>query len=217
MAGKKTTKASAKKTVAKKAAAKKPAVKKEAAVQDQSKRDFVIMTANGLGAIGAAAVAVPLVDSMNPTADVLAQASIEVDVSGVEVGQQKKVMWRGKPVFIYRRTAEEIEEAKQVQLSDLPDAEADSDRVIEGKEEWLVMIGVCTHLGCIPSEGKGDYDAWFCPCHGSHYDGSGRIRKGPAPKNLPIPPYAFVNDNTIFIGDVAQVDASLPKHQGTLA
>lgn len=174
--------------------------KKTDEVQDQSKRDFVTMTANGLAAIGACAVAYPLVDSMNPSADVLAQASVEVDISGIGVGEQKKVMWRGKPVFIYRRTAEQIAEAKKDDSADLKDVQADAERVKTGKEEWLVMVGVCTHLGCIPLVGEGNYGGWFCPCHGSQYDISGRIRKGPAPKNLVIPPYEFLGDTKIKIG-----------------
>lgn len=169
-------------------------------VADQSKRDFVTMTGLGLSAIGACAVAVPLVDSMNPSADVLAQASVEVDISNIAVGEQKKVMWRGKPVFIYRRTPEQIEEARADDNADLKDPETDEHRVKDGKAEWLIMIGVCTHLGCIPLEGEGAYGGWFCPCHGSSYDISGRIRKGPAPKNLLIPPYEFMSDTKIKIG-----------------
>lgn len=194
MATKKITKAT------KKAPAKKVQKAEPEQVQDQSKRDFVVMASNGLAAVGACAIAVPLVDSMNPSADVLAQSSTEVDVSNVEPGTQKKVMWRGKPVFIRRRTPEEIAISQAVDLADLPDPQSDSERVKEGKEEWLVMVGVCTHLGCIPIVDKGDYEGWFCPCHGSHYDDSGRIRKGPARSNLLIPPYEFLNDTTIKIG-----------------
>jgi ubiquinol-cytochrome c reductase iron-sulfur subunit len=169
-------------------------------VADQSKRDFVTMTGLGLSAIGACAVAVPLIDSMNPSADVLAQASVEVEIANIAVGEQKKVMWRGKPVFIYHRTPEQIAEAKADDAGDLKDPAEDKSRVKEGKDEWLVMVGVCTHLGCIPLSGEGQYGGWFCPCHGSHYDISGRVRKGPAPTNLVIPPYEFLSDTKIKIG-----------------
>jgi ubiquinol-cytochrome c reductase iron-sulfur subunit len=169
-------------------------------VADQSKRDFFTMTGLGLSAIGACAVAVPLIDSMNPSADVLAQASVEVDIANIGVGEQKKVMWRGKPVFIYHRTPEQIKEAEEVPMSELKDPATDESRVKKDKDEWLIMIGVCTHLGCIPLEGEGSYGGWFCPCHGSHYDISGRIRKGPAPTNLLIPPYEFMSDTKIKIG-----------------
>lgn len=167
---------------------------------DPSKRDFMVLASAGLGAVGAACVAWPLVDSMNPSQDVLAQSSVEVDISTVEPGQQKKAMWRGKPIFIYRRTPEQIADAVKVDVSELRDKETDVQRTKAGKEEWLVMVGVCTHLGCIPISGEGEYGGWFCPCHGSHYDISGRIRKGPAPANLLVPPYAFINDKTIKIG-----------------
>lgn len=169
-------------------------------VEDPSKRDFLVMAANGIGAVGAACVAWPIVNSMNPSEEVLAQSSIEVDLAGIESGQQKKVMWRGKPVFVYHRTPEQIKEAQEAKLEDLKDPQADAERVKAGKDEWLVVIGVCTHLGCIPIQGEGNYDGWFCPCHGSHYDSSARIRKGPAPSNLPVPPYEFVSDTKIKIG-----------------
>ncbi len=142
----------------------------------------------------------PLVDQMNPDASTLALASIELDLSSIEVGQSVTVKWRGKPVFVRRRTASEIEEAKAVPLEDLKDPQSDAERVKEGHEEWLVMIGVCTHLGCIPVGEAGDYKGWFCPCHGSHYDTAGRIRKGPAPENLIVPDYAFLSDTLIKIG-----------------
>lgn len=169
-------------------------------VEDPSKRDFVVTTSCGLAAVGACALAVPMVDSMNPSADVLAQASVEVKLDGIAPGQQKKVMWRGKPVFVKNRTPEEVAISKADDAADLPDPATDASRTKEGKENWLVMIGVCTHLGCIPIEEKGDYEGWFCPCHGSHYDEAGRIRKGPARANLVIPPYEFINDTTIKIG-----------------
>jgi ubiquinol-cytochrome c reductase iron-sulfur subunit len=135
---------------------------------------------------------------MNPDASVKALASIEVDISAVETGQSITVTWRGKPVFIRRRTGDEIAEAQSVSALDLPDPEDDAARV--SKDEWLVMVGICTHLGCVPLGQAGDFNGWFCPCHGSHYDTSGRIRKGPAPKNLEIPPYEFVGDTRIKIG-----------------
>lgn len=167
---------------------------------DESKRDFMVLTANATAAVGAACCAVPLISSMQPAADVQALASTEVDVANVKVGETKRVMWQGKPVFIKRRTESEIKEARAEDGQNMPDPETDADRVKKGKEEWLVVIGVCTHLGCIPSNNSGDYDAWFCPCHGSHYDVSGRIRKGPAPKNLVVPPYEFLSDTKIKIG-----------------
>jgi ubiquinol-cytochrome c reductase iron-sulfur subunit len=144
-----------------------------------------------------------LVDSLNPAADALAVSSLDVDIGPIAVGQAVTVMWRGTPVFIRHRTPKEIEEAEDVSLDDLPDPATDDSRV--QKPEWLILVGVCTHLGCIPlgqksTDKKGDYDGWFCPCHGSHYDSSGRIRKGPAPENLPVPPYEFVSDTLVKIG-----------------
>ncbi|MDC0864757.1 ubiquinol-cytochrome c reductase iron-sulfur subunit [Rickettsiaceae bacterium] len=165
-----------------------------------TRRDFMTLTATGMTAVGAACVAWPLVDSMNPSSDVLAQSSIEVDISSVEPGQTMTVKWRGKPVFITHRTEAEIKEAEDVPLKDLKDPEPDSARVKEGHAKWLVTIGICTHLGCVPLPNKGEYDGWFCPCHGSHYDTSARIRKGPAPKNLVVPPYQFLSDTKIKIG-----------------
>jgi ubiquinol-cytochrome c reductase iron-sulfur subunit len=136
--------------------------------------------------------------AMNPAADVLALASLEVDVSGLKEGACMTVKWRGKPVFIRSRTAEEIEEAENVNMDELRDPCPDSERV--QKPETLVVLGVCTHLGCVPINGAGDFGGWFCPCHGSHYDTSGRIRKGPAPLNLEVPPYSFVDDAKILVG-----------------
>ena len=135
---------------------------------------------------------------MNPDASVKALASIEVDLSAIETGQSITVTWRGKPVFIRRRTQGEIAEARTVANTELPDPQNDAERV--QKDEWLVMVGICTHLGCVPLGQAGDFNGWFCPCHGSHYDTSGRIRKGPAPKNLEIPSYEFVGDSRIKIG-----------------
>ena len=149
--------------------------------------------------MGVGAAVWPLVDQMNPDASVKALASTEVDISALEVGQSITVLWRGKPVFIRRRTNEEIIKAKNVKLEDLPHPETDEDRT-KNNPEWLVMLGVCTHLGCVPLGDKGEYGGWFCPCHGSHYDTSGRIRKGPAPTNMEIPKYEFVDSNTIKIG-----------------
>tara|TARA_Y100001970_G_C13579586_1_gene530194 strand:- start:23 stop:535 length:513 start_codon:yes stop_codon:yes gene_type:complete len=162
------------------------------------RRDFIFTASYALGAVGVGAVVWPLIDQMNPDASVKALASTEVDISGVEKGQSITVLWRGKPVFIRRRTEEEIIKAKNVKLEDLPHPETDEDRA--KNPEWLVMLGVCTHLGCVPLGDKGEYGGWFCPCHGSHYDTSGRIRKGPAPTNMEIPKYEFVNSNTIKIG-----------------
>lgn len=168
-----------------------------------TRRDFLMMATAAMGAVGVGAAVWPLIDSLNPAADALAVSTVEVDLAPIAVGQAVTIMWRGSPVFIRHRTAKEIEEARTVDLGDLPDPATDESRV--EKPEWLVLVGVCTHLGCIPlgqkvSDKKGDYDGWFCPCHGSHYDTSGRIRKGPAPLNLPVPPYAFESDTLIRIG-----------------
>lgn len=170
------------------------------ATKDPTKRDFIVLTASAVAGVGAASFAWPLIDSLNPSADVLALSSTEVDISSIEKGQSIRIMWRGKPVFVRRRTDAEIESAKNEVIADLPDPEDDSARVKEGKDEWLVVLGICTHLGCVPLGYKGNYGGWFCPCHGSHYDTSGRIRKGPAPTNMVIPPYEFLNDNLIKIG-----------------
>ena len=162
------------------------------------RRDFIFTASYALGAVGVGATVWPLIDQMNPDASVKALASTEVDVSTIERGQTITVLWRGKPVFIRRRTEEEIAKAREVDLKELKHPEKDEDRA--RNPEWLVMLGVCTHLGCVPLGDKGEYGGWFCPCHGSHYDTSGRIRKGPAPTNLEIPKYEFVNSNTIKIG-----------------
>ena len=163
-----------------------------------SRRDFIYTASTVVGVVGVGAAAWPLIDQMNPDASVKALATTEVDVTSVKPGQSITVLWRGKPVFIKRRTENEISEAKSVSLTELKHPEKDEDRALN--PEWLVMLGVCTHLGCVPLADKGDYKGWFCPCHGSHYDTSGRIRKGPAPTNLEIPKYEFVNSNTIKIG-----------------
>ncbi len=162
------------------------------------RRDFLYIATGTLGTVGTALAVWPLIDQMNPSKDVLALSSTEVDLSPVEEGQSLTVVWRGKPVFIRRRTAKEIEEAENVPLDDLPDPQTDSERV--QRPEWLVMVGICTHLGCIPLGEQGVFGGWFCPCHGSHYDTSGRIRIGPAPDNLAIPEYQFLDDTTIRIG-----------------
>lgn len=176
-----------------------------------TRRDFLYVATAATGAVTGAAVAWPLVNQMNPSADVQALASIEVDIADIEPGTQITVKWLGKPVFIRRRTAKEIEEARNVALDELPDEESrnankegadaeDANRSLDENGEWLVMMGVCTHLGCVPLGDAGEFGGWFCPCHGSHYDTSGRIRKGPAPENLPVPVATFVNDTTIKLG-----------------
>ncbi len=170
-------------------------------MSDQKKtkrRDFIFTASYALGAVGVGAAVWPLIDQMNPDASVKALSSTEVNVSEVQPGQSITVLWRSKPVFIKRRTEEEIAKARQVDLKELKDPEKDEDRA--KNPEWLVMVGICTHLGCVPLGNKGEYDGWFCPCHGSHYDTSGRIRKGPAPTNLEVPKYEFVDSNTIKIG-----------------
>ena len=170
-------------------------------MSDQKKvnrREFIYTASTVVGVVGVGAAAWPLIDQMNPDASVKALATTEVDISLVKPGQSITVLWRGKPVFIKRRTENEISEAKSVSLNELKHPEKDEDRA--ANPDWLVMLGVCTHLGCVPLADKGDYNGWFCPCHGSHYDTSGRIRKGPAPTNLEIPRYEFVNSNTIKIG-----------------
>lgn len=163
-----------------------------------NRRDFLYIAASGFGAVGAVMAIWPFVDQMNPSADVLAMSTTELDLSGIEVGSEITAVWQGKPVFIRHRTADEIKAATSVKMEDLPDPETDADRVV--KPEWLIMVGVCTHLGCVPLKEQGDYDGWFCPCHGSHYDTSGRIRRGPAPTNLPVPPYVFLDDTHVKIG-----------------
>ena len=175
----------------------------EHAEEPGARRDFLYLLTGATAAVGTAALVWPLIDAMNPSADVLALASTEVDLSGVEEGMRITVTWRGRPVFVDHRTQDQIEKARAVPLDELPDPQSDEERVIE--PQWLVMVGVCTHLGCVPlgqnpGDPHGDYGGWFCPCHGSHYDTSGRIRKGPAPRNLVVPEYAFIEDNMIRIG-----------------
>ena len=182
-----------------------------------SRRDFIFLATGAFAAVGAASIAWPIVDQMNPDATALALSKIEVDISQLERGQAITVKWRGKPVFIRRRTEEEIQMALRVDIDSLPDnnarnynlspdsAASDENRSLDENGEWLVMVGVCTHLGCVPKgqslgDSKGDFGGWYCPCHGSHYDTAGRIRKGPAAKNLDIPAAEFINQNVIRIG-----------------
>ena len=163
-----------------------------------NRRDFLFTATYTVGAVGIGATIWPFIDQMNPDNSVKALATTEVDISQIQPGKSITVLWRGKPVFIKRRTETEISEAQSVNLEELKHPEKDADRV--KKAEWLVMMGICSHLGCVPLSDKGEYNGWFCPCHGSHYDTSGRIRKGPAPTNMEIPKYVFVDENTIKIG-----------------
>lgn len=168
---------------------------------EPTRRDFLYIATAIVGTVGGAATLIPLISEMNPDASTIAAgAPIEVDLTPIAEGQIIKVFWRSKPIFISHRSAKEIAEARDVNLANLPDPQADQDRVKSGHDQWLVVIGICTHLGCIPLPHQGNYDGWFCPCHGSQYDSSGRIRQGPAPLNLAIPPYAFLSDNKIQIG-----------------
>ena len=176
-----------------------------AQTEEPTRRDFILVASGGFAAVGSALALWPFIHQMNPDAGALALASIEVDIKPIKEGQAITVMWRGKPVFIRRRTDAEIDAANKVVVKNLRDPAQDTGRVKKGKAEWLVLVGICTHLGCIPkgqslTDSKGEYGGWFCPCHGSHYDTSGRIRKGPAPRNLDVPPYQFVTDTTIKIG-----------------
>jgi ubiquinol-cytochrome c reductase iron-sulfur subunit len=167
---------------------------------DPSRRDFIYIATIAVAAGGAAAIAWPFIDQMNPSADTLALASIEFDLSKVAAGQQVTVKWRGKPLFVRNRTPAEIAAAVKDDHAALKDPQTDAERVKPGKANWLVLIGSCTHLGCVPTFGGGEYGGWFCPCHGSVYDTSGRIRQGPAPKNLAVPDYAFLSDTKVKIG-----------------
>jgi ubiquinol-cytochrome c reductase iron-sulfur subunit len=170
---------------------------------DPGKRDFVMLTAGAFAAVAVGGIAWPFISQMNPAADVLALSSTEADLAPIAVGQAVTVVWRGKPVFLRHRTPAEIEEARTTDLSGLRDPQPDAARV--QKAEWLILVGICTHLGCVPlgqksTDQRGDFGGWFCPCHGSHYDTSGRIRKGPAPANLAVPGYTFTSDKAIRIG-----------------
>ncbi len=190
--------------------------------QDQeeggARRDFLMLTAGAFGAVGVGAAVCPLIDQMNPAADTLAASTTEVNLEPIELGQRVLIKWRGKPVFISRRTKKSIDEARSVKLADLVDRQSDQDRA--RNPEWLILVGVCTHLGCIPAGSKagelrGEFGGWFCPCHGSHYDTSGRIRKGPAPKNLEVPDYAFLPGNKVIIGkSQAEIDKAKSKVAG---
>jgi ubiquinol-cytochrome c reductase iron-sulfur subunit len=187
------------------------------AEDEPTRRDVILVAAAGFAAVGAAAALWPLLDQMNPDQSALSLATTDVDLSHIDVGQAITVMWRGKPIFIRRRPDDEIAAAKSIPVDDLPDPYArnanlpddapatDENRAGKDREPWLVMIGICTHLGCIPKgqavgDNRGEFGGWFCPCHGSQYDTAGRIRKGPAPQNLAIPPYNFVSDTKIKIG-----------------
>jgi ubiquinol-cytochrome c reductase iron-sulfur subunit len=171
--------------------------------EGETRRDFLLVASSAVAAVGVGLAAWPFIHSMNPAADTLALASTGVDLGPIQVGQRITVVWRGKPVFIDHRSPADIKAAENVNLADLIDPQADSERV--QKPEWLVVVGICTHLGCIPlgqkpADARGEFGGWFCPCHGSHYDTSGRIRKGPAPQNLSVPPYEFVDATTLRIG-----------------
>ncbi|MBU8536352.1 ubiquinol-cytochrome c reductase iron-sulfur subunit [Falsiroseomonas tokyonensis] len=173
------------------------------AAAGETRRDFLMLTTGAFAAVGVGAVVWPFISSMNPARDVLALASTEVDLTPIAVGQAVTVVWRGKPVFVRHRTAEEIQAARATPLSQLKDPATDQSRV--QRDQWLVVVGVCTHLGCVPlgqkpTDARGEYQGWFCPCHGSHYDTSGRIRLGPAPLNLAVPEYSFTSDTQIRIG-----------------
>src|SRR5437763_8366824 len=168
---------------------------------ETTRRDFLYVATGSVVAVGVANAAWPLVSQMNPDASTIAAgAPIEVDLEPIAVGQAIKVFWRGKPIYVTHRTKKEIDDARDVDVATLPDPETDEKRVKAGHEEWQVLIGICTHLGCIPIAHQGDFSGFFCPCHGSQYDTSGRIRRGPAPANLPLPPYEFVSDTRIRIG-----------------
>jgi ubiquinol-cytochrome c reductase iron-sulfur subunit len=180
---------------------------------EPNRRDFLYVATGMAGVVGAAGAIWPFIDQMQPDASMRALSSIEVDVSSLEPGMSLVAKWRGKPVFIRNRTDKEVEEAKAVKLDELKDPAARNANVAadkdaadinrtagEGKENWLVMVGVCTHLGCVPLGQQGEFGGWFCPCHGSHYDTAGRIRKGPAPENLPVPLFSFISDTVIKIG-----------------
>jgi ubiquinol-cytochrome c reductase iron-sulfur subunit len=169
--------------------------------EQHSRRDFLYIATGAVAAVGGAAALVPLISQMNPDASTIAAgAPVEIDLAPIAEHQIVKVFWRSKPIYIYHRNANDIKLAQDVKWQELPDPAPDSERVQKGHDQWLVVIGICTHLGCIPLAHQGEYDGWFCPCHGSQYDSAGRIRKGPAPKNLYLPPYAFLSDTKIRIG-----------------
>ena len=174
-------------------------------VADPTKRDLLKLVTGSAVVIGVGAIAWPFIDSMSPAKDVLALSSIEVDLAPIQEGQAITAVWRGKPIFLRNRSAQEIKEAENTPLNQLIDPQSDADRVKPGKEKWLVVVGICTHLGCVPlgnktSDPRGEFGGWCCPCHGSQYDTSGRVRHGPAPTNMSLPPYAFIGDTKIKIG-----------------
>ncbi|MDD9331964.1 MAG: ubiquinol-cytochrome c reductase iron-sulfur subunit [Wolbachia sp.] len=176
----------------------------ENVAEDKSKRDFITLTTCAMAGIGCASALWPLVNSMNPSAEILAMSTVEVNLSGIQEGHGVKVKWQGKPVFIRRRTKQEIEAARAVDVKILRDPQLDEQRVCTGKDEWLIMLGICTHLGCVPIDHATEYgNGWFCPCHGSYYDTSGRVIGGPAPKNMVVPDYFFPSDNVVVIGKKA--------------
>ena len=175
---------------------------------EPSRRDFLLVATASVAAVGAAATLVPLIGQMNPDASTIAAgAPVDVDLAPIAEGQIVKVFWRSQPIFIFHRSKNDIALAQQADWQSLRDPAPDSARVKSGHEQWLVVIGICTHLGCIPLAHQGNYDGWFCPCHGSQYDSSGRIRQGPAPLNLPLPPYQFLSSTTIRIGETAPGNA----------
>jgi ubiquinol-cytochrome c reductase iron-sulfur subunit len=170
-----------------------------------TKRDFLTLVTGAAAAVGVGAIAWPFIDSMNPSGDVLAMSATELDITPIPAGSGVTVVWRGKPIFVRHRTPKEIKEAQDVQMSQLIDPAPDSERVKSGHEQWIVLIGICTHLGCVPlgnkpTDPRGEWGGWFCPCHGSQYDTAGRVRHGPAPLNLYLPPYTFETDSKVKIG-----------------
>lgn len=180
---------------------------------EPTRRDFLYIATGMAGVVGVAGAVWPFIDQMQPDASTLALATVDVDISAIQPGMSVTAKWRGKPVFIRNRTEEEVAEAQEVAIADLKDPVARNENIPadaqatdlarsagEGRENWIIMIGSCTHLGCVPLGQAGDFGGWFCPCHGSHYDTAGRIRKGPAPTNLPVPTFSFISDTTIRIG-----------------
>lgn len=167
---------------------------------DPKRRDFLFIATGAMATVGAGATAVPFVSSLAPDGNQRALGFLEIDLLPIQQGQSVRFIFRGNALFVRRRTPQELERERSVALADLKDPATDQSRVVAGKDEWLVVVGVCTHLGCVPIENRGDYGGWFCPCHGSHYDASGRIRKGPAPTNLVVPRVAFLSDSRVRVG-----------------
>lgn len=177
----------------------------EHAITEPNRRDFLYISTGALGAVAAGTAVVPLVAQMNPDASTIAAgAPIEVDLAQIPEGQVITLKWRGKPIFVRHRSAKEIDESKKVDVASLPDKQTDAQRIGKFKdkpmEKWIVNIGTCTHLGCVPVSNAGEFHGWYCPCHGSHYDNAGRIRKGPAPRNLELPPFSFESETKVRIG-----------------